>query len=141
MVLIKWLRTLKILVCLLLLRWSQLPLDGMPLIHEDQHVFKVAQRFDLYTGYSFRYLYDESQEVARAYKAACTPEFYLVNANLKLFYHGQFDESRPSNGVLVTGRSTDVFPCAGCAGISICHLRTHLLALLRLKKLQCMLPV
>jgi len=69
----------------------------------------VAQYFDLFTGYPFRYLYDESQEVARAYKAACTPEFYLADANLKLFYHGQFDNSRPSNDVLVTGRSEDVF--------------------------------
>ncbi|DBB12909.1 hypothetical protein WJX82_002719 [Trebouxia sp. C0006] len=69
------------------------PQDGPEEMAED------AQNF----GYPFRYLYNESQEVARAYKAACTPEFYLADANLKLFYHGQFDESRPSNGVLVTG--------------------------------------
>ena len=56
-------------------------------------------------GYPFHYLYDESQEVAKAYKAACTPEFYLADGNLKLVYHGQFDGSRPSNDVPVTGRA------------------------------------
>ncbi|PRW44843.1 prolyl endopeptidase-like isoform A [Chlorella sorokiniana] len=47
-------------------------------------------------GYTFPYLYDETQEVAKAYKAACTPEFYVFDADLKLTYHGQFDDSRPS---------------------------------------------
>lgn len=69
------------------------PQDGPDKMAED------AQNF----GYPFRYLYDESQEVAQAYKAACTPEFYLADANLKLFYHGQFDKSRPSNDQSVTG--------------------------------------
>ena len=53
--------------------------------------------------YSFPYLYDESQEVAKAYDAACTPDFYLFDANLKLVYRGQFDNSRPGNGIPVTG--------------------------------------
>ncbi len=54
-------------------------------------------------GYTFPYLYDESQEVAQAYKAACTPDFFLFDADRKLVYRGQFDSSRPSNGVPVTG--------------------------------------
>ncbi|MCK0146937.1 thioredoxin family protein [Arenibacter sp. F26102] len=53
--------------------------------------------------YSFPYLYDETQEVAQAYEAACTPDFYLFDANLKLVYRGQFDDSRPGNGIPVTG--------------------------------------
>lgn len=54
-------------------------------------------------GYTFPYLYDESQEVAKAYKAACTPEFYVFDKSLKLLYHGQFDDARPSNGVPASG--------------------------------------
>jgi len=51
----------------------------------------------------FPYLYDETQDVARAYKAACTPDIFLFDDNFKLVYRGQFDRSRPSNGVPVTG--------------------------------------
>ena len=54
-------------------------------------------------GYPFPYLYDESQAVAKAYRAACTPDVYLFDAERKLVYRGQFDASRPSNGVPVTG--------------------------------------
>ena len=54
-------------------------------------------------GYSFPYLYDESQEVAQAYDAACTPDFYLFDSNLSLVYRGQMDDSRPGNGIPVTG--------------------------------------
>jgi peroxiredoxin len=54
--------------------------------------------------YPFPYLYDETQEVARAYDAACTPEFYVFGSDLSLFYHGQMDDSRPSSGIPVTGR-------------------------------------
>jgi peroxiredoxin len=54
-------------------------------------------------GYSFPYLYDESQEVAKAYRAACTPEFYLFGRNRKLFYHGRLDGSSPGNQVPTTG--------------------------------------
>jgi len=49
-------------------------------------------------GYPFPYLYDETQEVARAYRAACTPDIYLFDADLKLVYRGQFDASRPGRG-------------------------------------------
>jgi hypothetical protein len=54
-------------------------------------------------GYSFPYLYDESQAVARAYRAACTPDFFLFDESRKLIYRGQLDDSRPGNGVAVTG--------------------------------------
>lgn len=54
-------------------------------------------------GYPFPYLYDESQETAKAYKAACTPDFFLFDENQKLAYRGQFDDSRPKNGVDPSG--------------------------------------
>lgn len=54
-------------------------------------------------GYSFPYLYDEDQSVAKAFKAACTPDIYLFDEDLKLTYHGQLDDSRPGNGKPVTG--------------------------------------
>ena len=54
-------------------------------------------------GYVFPYLYDESQEVAKAYRAACTPEFYLFDGDRRLVYRGQFDDSRPDSGIPVTG--------------------------------------
>ena len=54
-------------------------------------------------GYTFPYLYDESQEVAREYDAACTPDFYLFDGELGLVYRGQMDDSRPGNGLPVTG--------------------------------------
>jgi len=55
-------------------------------------------------GFSFPYLYDESQEVARAYDATCTPDFFLFDKDLKLVYRGQLDDSRPGNGIPVTGK-------------------------------------
>jgi peroxiredoxin len=54
-------------------------------------------------GYRFPYLYDESQAVAKAYKAACTPDFFLFDGDMTLVYRGQFDDSRPGNGIPVTG--------------------------------------
>lgn len=54
-------------------------------------------------GFTFPYLYDESQAVAHAYKAACTPDFFLFDAQQKLVYRGQYDSSRPGNGMPVTG--------------------------------------
>ncbi|SHJ25261.1 thioredoxin family protein [Pseudozobellia thermophila] len=58
-------------------------------------------------GYSFPYLYDEDQTVARAYDAACTPDFYLFDARLNLVYRGQLDDSRPGNGIPVTGKDLE----------------------------------
>lgn len=54
-------------------------------------------------GYGFPYLYDETQEVARAYRAACTPDFFLFDRGRRLVYRGQFDASRPGSGLTATG--------------------------------------
>jgi peroxiredoxin len=54
-------------------------------------------------GYTFPYLYDESQSVAKVYRAACTPDFFLFDRDRRLVYRGQFDDSRPKNGLPVTG--------------------------------------
>jgi peroxiredoxin len=54
-------------------------------------------------GYVFPYLYDETQAVAKAYRAACTPDFFLFDRGSRLVYRGQFDSSRPGNGIPVTG--------------------------------------
>ena len=55
-------------------------------------------------GFTFPYCYDESQETAKAYTAACTPDFFLFDADRKLVYRGQLDDSRPDNGKPVTGK-------------------------------------
>jgi len=55
-------------------------------------------------GYSFPYLYDESQAIAKAYRAACTPDLFLFDRGRRLVYRGQFDDSRPGSGVPVTGK-------------------------------------
>ncbi len=55
-------------------------------------------------GFNFPYLYDESQEVAKAYTAACTPDFFLFDADSRLAYRGRLDGSRPGNGIPVDGR-------------------------------------
>ncbi len=95
------------------------PQDGPSLMKE--HAIK--------NEYSFPYLYDETQEVAKAYDAACTPDFYLFDAHLKLAYRGQLDNSRPGNSIPLTGTdlrnainalleskpiSTDQRPSIGC---------------------------
>ena len=54
-------------------------------------------------NYPFPYLYDETQETAKAYDAACTPDFYVFDEHLKLVYRGQLDDSRPGNGIPVSG--------------------------------------
>ncbi|NLS90966.1 MAG: thioredoxin family protein [Planctomycetaceae bacterium] len=54
-------------------------------------------------GYTFPYLYDETQKVAKAYRAACTPDFFLFDGSRRLVYRGQLDASRPGSGVPVTG--------------------------------------
>lgn len=56
-------------------------------------------------NYPFPYLYDESQEIAKAYDAACTPDIYVFDANLNSYYHGQLDASRPGNDIPVTGEN------------------------------------
>lgn len=54
-------------------------------------------------GFAFPYLYDESQQAAKAYKAACTPDFFLFDGGRRMVYRGQMDDSRPGSGVPVTG--------------------------------------
>ena len=61
---------------------------------------EVAEKLN----YSFPYLFDETQEVAKAYKAACTPDFYIFDQNLECVYRGQLDDSRPGNQIPVTGK-------------------------------------
>lgn len=63
------------------------------------HMQSLAKQLN----YPFPYLYDETQAIAKAYDAACTPDFYLFDEELKCTYHGQLDESRPGNGIPVTG--------------------------------------
>jgi peroxiredoxin len=70
-------------------------------------------------GYLFPYLYDETQAVAKAYRAACTPDIYLFDKNRKLVYRGQLDDSRPNNGVPVTGRDLRAALDAVLAGKTI----------------------
>lgn len=55
-------------------------------------------------GFDFPYLYDETQEVAKAYDAACTPDFYLFDGNMELVYRGRLDDSRPGSGKPLTGK-------------------------------------
>lgn len=64
------------------------------------HMKELAER----EGWEFPYLLDADQQVARAYRAACTPDFYLFDSERKLVYRGQLDDSRPGNGRPVTGR-------------------------------------
>ena len=70
------------------------PQDAPEYMREDAQAF----------GYPFPYLYDEAQAVARAYQAACTPDFFVFDQDLKCVYRGQFDDSRPGNGIPVTGK-------------------------------------
>lgn len=96
--------------------------------HPDDSPAKMAQEVKS-ADYSFPYLYDETQSVAKAYRAACTPDFFLFDRNQKLIYRGQFDDSRPGNGIPVSGRdlraavdavlagrpvATDQNPSMGC---------------------------
>jgi peroxiredoxin len=67
-------------------------------------------------GFSFAYLYDETQTVAHAYKAACTPDFFLFDGNRKLVYRGEFDRSRPGNGIPITGEDLRAAIDAAIAG-------------------------
>lgn len=71
--------------------------------YPDDRPEKMAEEIEN-IGYTFPYVVDETQEVAKAYKAACTPDFYVFDKNRNLVYCGQMDSSRPENGVPVTGK-------------------------------------
>lgn len=73
---------------------------------------EMAQRL----GFRFPFCFDETQEVAKAYKAACTPDFYLFDADRRLVYRGQLDDSRPGNRLPVTGRDLRAAVEAALAG-------------------------
>ena len=98
--------------------------DGYPDDAPDKMAEEAAQH-----GWAFPYLYDESQAVAHAYRAACTPDFFVFDADQRLVYRGQFDDSRPKNAEPVTGSdllaavdavldgrapSDEQFPSMGC---------------------------
>ena len=72
--------------------------ENYPADHPD-----LMRELALEKSFSFPYLYDESQAVAKAYDAACTPDFYLLNAKNELVYRGRFDASRPGNNTTITG--------------------------------------
>jgi peroxiredoxin len=71
--------------------------------HPDDSPAKMKEEIKS-AGYLFPYLYDETQAVAKTYRAACTPDIYLFDKDRKLVYRGQFDDSRPGNGIPVTGK-------------------------------------
>jgi peroxiredoxin len=70
--------------------------------HPDDSPEKMAEEAAS-AGYTFPYLYDENQETAKSYQAACTPDFFLFDGDQELVYRGQFDDSRPESGIPVTG--------------------------------------
>jgi peroxiredoxin len=86
--------------------------------HPDDSPEKMAEEIER-VGYTFPYLYDESQQTAQAYRAACTPDFFLYDGDRKLVYRGQFDGSRPGNDVPVTGNDLRAAADALLAGEDI----------------------
>ncbi len=73
----------------------------------------------LANGFTFPYLYDETQDVAHAYNAACTPDFFLFNRDFRLAYRGQYDASRPGSGIPVTGEDLRAAMDAVLAGRAV----------------------
>ncbi len=71
--------------------------------YPEDHPDKMKE-YALALGYPFPYLFDETQEVAKAYNAACTPDFYIFDGDMKLAYRGQLDDSRPKSDIPVTGK-------------------------------------
>jgi peroxiredoxin len=74
-------------------------------------------------GFSFPYLYDESQEVARAYDAACTPDFYVFDGEMKLAYRGRLDDSRPNSDTPLTGKDLRAALDAVLAGETVSEVQ------------------
>lgn len=88
-------------------------IDGYP----DDSPLRMSEEVES-RGYTFPYLYDASQEVAKAYEAACTPDFFLYDRSRKLVYRGQFDSSRPSLDTPVTGTDLRAACDALLAGVA-----------------------
>ena len=91
--------------------------------HPDDSPAKMAIEAKA-VGYTFPYLYDETQAVAKAYRAACTPDIFLFDSNRKLVYRGQFDASRPGNGIPVTGKDLRAAMDAVLAGRPVSERQT-----------------
>lgn len=85
--------------------------------YPDDSPDKMAEEVQT-VGYTFPYLYDESQAVAKTYQAACTPDFFLFDQERRLAYRGQFDDSRPRNDLPVTGKDLRAAVDAVLAGES-----------------------
>lgn len=88
---------------------SNYPDDGPEKMRE------TAQKLN----FSFPYLYDESQIVAKAYQAACTPDYFIFDKDLRCVYRGQLDDSRPGNGIPITGKDVRAALDAILAGIAV----------------------
>ncbi len=88
---------------------TQFPADGPEGMKEEART----------VGYTFPYLYDKDQEVAKQYRAACTPDFFVFDKNRQLVYRGQMDDSRPSSGRPVTGKDLRAALNAVLAGRSV----------------------
>lgn len=86
--------------------------------HPDDSPAAMAEEVEL-RGYRFPYLFDGSQQVARAYRAACTPDFYVFGSDRRLAYRGRFDSARPGNGEQVTGADLVAAVAAAAAGTQI----------------------
>jgi peroxiredoxin len=84
---------------------------GYPADSPEKMVAEVEMR-----GYRFPYLADETQEVAKTYRAACTPDFFLFDGDRRLVYRGQFDDSRPDSGIPITGSDLRAAIAAVLAG-------------------------
>lgn len=80
---------------------------------------KQMKKLAVELGWRFPFLFDETQDVAKAYHAACTPDFFLFDGERKLVYRGQFDDSRPSTGVPVTGEDVRAAVNAVLAGDAV----------------------
>ena len=86
--------------------------------YPDDSPDKMLQTANQY-GFTFPYLFDEAQDIAKAYRAACTPDFFLFDKERKLIYRGQYDDSRPKNDIPVTGKDLRAALDAALAGRSI----------------------
>jgi len=91
--------------------------------HPDDAPAKMAAEVKS-RGYTFPYLYDETQQVAKSYRAACTPDFFIFDKDQKLAYRGQMDASRPDSGIPVTGQDLRAALDAVLAGKSAAAQQT-----------------